>query len=75
MVIIKHIGQAPKQLQLPWHRIIRSSGQLAFAKGSNEAEAQKGLLQEESVVVLNNRVKLNQFGWVPDLAELLKMNF
>jgi methylated-DNA-protein-cysteine methyltransferase-like protein len=34
------------------------------------------LLQQEGVVVLNNRVKLTQFLWQPDLAEMLfKLEF
>ncbi len=67
----KSLGQAPKEMKLPWYRVLRSSGQLAFEKGSPDAQRQKGLLQEENVVVLNNRVKLNQFGWQPDLADML----
>lgn len=71
----KAMGWAPKSLKLPWYRVLRSNGQLAFAAGSEYAERQKGLLQDEQVVVLNNRVKLEQFGWKPDLGELLKMEF
>ncbi len=71
----KVLGYAPKTLKLPWYRILRSSGQLAFNKGSLEAEKQKGLFQEEEVVVMNNRVKLKQFGWQPDLGELLEMKY
>ena len=72
----KALGQAPKNMELPWYRILRSSGQLAFEKGSANALKQKGLLQEEEVVVLNNRVKLKQFGWQPDLADILmKLEF
>ena len=67
----KSLGLAPNNLALPWYRVLRSSGQLAFEKGSKYAEKQKGLLQQENVVVLNNRVKLNDFGWKPTLAELL----
>ncbi len=67
----KALALAPKEMQLPWYRVLRSSGQLAFEKGSENAEKQKGLLQQEEVVVLNNRVKLKQFGWQPDLAEML----
>jgi len=65
------LGLAPKEMKLPWYRVLRSNGQLAFKKGSDSAEKQKGLLQQENVVVLNNRVKLEQFGWQPDLAEML----
>ena len=72
----KALGQAPKNMKLPWYRILRSSGQLAFEKGSANALKQKDLLQEEEVVVLNNRVKLKQFGWQPDLADILmKLEF
>jgi methylated-DNA-protein-cysteine methyltransferase related protein len=66
---------APKKINLPWYRILRSTGQLAFLVGSKEAETQKGLLQDEGVIVLNGRVKLNQFGWKPDLMEILEMKY
>ena len=71
----KVLGQAPQSRPLPWFRVLRSSGQLAFSAGSNEAEKQKGLLQEEGVVVLNNRVKLASFAWQPELGELLTLEF
>lgn len=71
----KVLGYAPKEMKIPWYRVLRSSGQLAFSAGSQEAERQKGLLQEEGVVVLNNRVKLQQFAWVPELGELLSMDY
>lgn len=60
----------------PWYRILRSNGQIAFPAGSEQAELQKGLLQEEGVVVQNNRVRLKDFQWQPDLGELLfKLEF
>jgi len=67
----KALGLAPKSMKLPWYRVLRSNGQLAFKKTSQAAGKQKALLQQEEVVVLNNRVKLAQFGWQPDLAEIL----
>lgn len=66
---------APKELALPWYRVLRSSGEIAFAKGSDDAKRQAGLLQEENVVVLNNRVKLKSFGWEPSLEELMLLPF
>lgn len=72
----KAMGQAPQSLQVPWHRVLRSSGQLAFDAGSQHSRLQTKLLQEEGVVVLNHRVNLNVFGWQPDLGELLaKLSF
>ncbi len=67
----KALGLAPKEMKLPWYRILRSSGQLAFKQGSGNAERQKGLLQEENVLIMNNRVKLAVFGWQPELSEIL----
>ncbi len=67
----KSLGNLPENAEVPWYRVLRSSGQLAFAKGSEQAQLQTGLLQQENVVVLNNRVKLKEFQWQPDLAELL----
>ncbi|WP_199610492.1 MGMT family protein [Flocculibacter collagenilyticus] len=57
--------------QLPWHRVLRASGQIAFPAGSDTAEEQKGRLQSENVVVNGYRVKLKEFQWQPDLYELL----
>ncbi|MBT1063909.1 methylated-DNA--[protein]-cysteine S-methyltransferase [Bowmanella sp. Y26] len=67
----KALQAAPKAMQLPWHRVLRSNGQIAFPAGSDTAEDQKGRLQEEEVVVLKNRVRLVEYQWRPDLAELL----
>lgn len=71
----KVMQNAPKDMHVPWYRIIRSSGLIAFPAGSTQAEKQKGLLQEEGVVVLNNRVNFKQFGWRPELGELMEMEF
>lgn len=67
----KALGKAPEKMVLPWHRVLRSNGQLAFPSGSDALQRQKGLLQEEGVVVTNNRVAMKQWQWQPDLGELL----
>jgi len=71
----KVMQYAPDEMKVPWYRILRSNGQLAFAAGSEQAEKQKGLLQEEGVIVLNNRVKLKDFGWYPGLGELMELEY
>lgn len=71
----KAMGYAPQEMQIPWYRVLRSNGQIAFPKGSEQALKQTGLLQEEGVVVLNNRVKLKEFRWGPDLGELLALEY
>lgn len=65
------LGMAPKTLQVPWYRVLRSTGQIAFPAGSESSLLQTTLLQQEDVAVFNNRVKLNQFQWQPNLSEIL----
>ncbi len=65
------MGEAPDELELPWYRILRASGQLAFPPASKQAIRQSRLLHAEGVCVNNNRVNLKVFGWQPDMAELM----
>ena len=67
----KSLRFVPKERSVAWYKVLRSSGQIAFPKGSEQALLQTGLLQEDGVAVLNNRVKLSDFQWQPDLGELL----
>lgn len=70
------MGYAPKAMQVPWYRVLRSNGQLAFEAGSNASLRQTGLLQEEGVPVINNRVNMNEYRWQPGLDEMLfKLDF
>lgn len=66
---------APDELDLPWYRILRSNGQIAFARGSELAALQTGLLRTEGIEVCNNRVDMRRFGWQPDLGELMEMDY
>lgn len=71
----KAMGYAPQDMQVPWHRVLRSNGQIAFPNGSDQALEQTGLLQEEGVTVFNNRVSLKDFQWQPELSELLQLEY
>ncbi|WP_342805928.1 methylated-DNA--[protein]-cysteine S-methyltransferase [Alteromonas sp. M12] len=72
----KALGYAPDSLQVPWHRVLRADGKIAFPAQSDQSNLQTGLLQQENVAVFNNRVKLKVFQWQPDLAEMLfKLNY
>ncbi len=66
---------APDDMKVPWYRVIKSNGQIAFKAGSKQAQKQTGLLQEEGVIVFNNRVKMTEFCWAPDLGELMELEF
>lgn len=65
----KVLGDA--NVELPWHRVLRSSGQSAFPPGSRGFREQSQRLRTEGVVVVNGRVNLQIYGWQRDLdAEL-----
>ena len=71
----KALGKVPENgwrgQSVPWFRVLNSQGKISFAAGSDHFEKQKGFLQEEQVVVIGARVRLTEFKWQPDLAELL----
>jgi methylated-DNA-protein-cysteine methyltransferase-like protein len=71
----KALGSVPNEgwrgQVVPWYRVLNSQGKISFPIGSENFERQKNLLQDEQVVVIGARVKLKEFQWLPDLAELL----
>lgn len=71
----KALGSVPNEgwrgQVVPWYRVLNSQGKISFPIGSESFERQKNLLQDEQVVVIGARVKLKEFQWLPDLAELL----
>ncbi len=62
--------------RVPWFRVVNSQGKISFPVESDHFTKQKGLLQEEQVVIIGSRIRLADFQWQPDLAELLfKLDF
>ena len=59
------LGQLPKDTTLPWHRVLRSNGQIAFPKDSSAFQRQKQLLEDENVIVKNGKVSLSKYSWQP----------
>ncbi|MGB0133942.1 MGMT family protein [Dokdonella sp.] len=65
------LREAGEQAALPWHRVVRADGRLAFASGSKAFREQKRRLAAEGVTLNGVRVDLSLFGWQRDLdAEL-----
>lgn len=61
----------PDDLDVPWYRVIRSSGRIAFPKGSRPYKEQSKRLMMEDVAILNGRIDMRKYRWQPDLDELL----
>ena len=71
----RQVGYALRQLpnahDVPWHRVIQSSGRIAFAKGTRSYSEQMRRLAEEDVAVISGRVDMRKYRWQPDLDEML----
>ncbi|PWK81582.1 MGMT family protein [Fulvimonas soli] len=61
------LGEVPDGMELPWYRVLRSSGQVAFPPGSRGFREQCRRLRAEGVEVRNGRVPLSRFGMDADL--------
>jgi len=65
------LRQLPTKSDVPWHRVITSSGRIAFQKGSRAYNRQSRRLIMEDVVILKGRIDMRKYRWQPDLDELL----
>lgn len=65
------LRHTPKDLELPWHRVITSSGRSAFDKNTRAFQTQRDRLAAEGVVMLDGKVDMKKYRWTPDLDELL----
>jgi methylated-DNA-protein-cysteine methyltransferase-like protein len=65
------LRHTPEGLELPWHRVIRSSGKSAFSPGSAHFKTQCERLIEEGVEVVGGKVNMKKYRWDPGLDELL----
>ena len=62
---------APPELELPWYRVIRASGSIAFDRGTPNFRLQCERLREEGVTVVDGKIDMGKYRWQPDLDELL----
>ncbi|SFR42045.1 methylated-DNA-protein-cysteine methyltransferase related protein [Marinobacter gudaonensis] len=59
------LGKLPTGHNIPWFRVIRSNGQIAFPEGSDAYNEQVGRLRDEGVEVTTGRVSMSRFQWQP----------
>lgn len=65
------LRQLPDKHDVPWHRVITSSGKIAFDKDSRAFAEQSKRLMREDVAVIGGRVDMKKYRWQPNLDELL----
>ena len=57
------LHSSSKSQQLPWHRVIKTTGELAFPPTSKSFQLQKKLLTQEKIVVRKGCVNVNNYMW------------
>lgn len=65
------LGEVPEGMELPWFRVLRSSGHIAMPPGSRGFLEQSRRLKAEGIEVRNGRVPLSRFGLDADLDHAL----
>lgn len=65
------LGQTPEGMELPWHRVLRASGEVALPAGSAGFREQCRRLRAEGIEVRGGRVPLSRFGLDADIDRAL----
>lgn len=65
------LGYRSEGAPLPWHRVLRADGRIAFAPGSRDFREQVRRLAAEGVEVSNGRIRMQEFGLDHDLDRAL----
>tara|TARA_Y100000816_G_C25708689_1_gene374173 strand:- start:148 stop:465 length:318 start_codon:yes stop_codon:yes gene_type:complete len=61
--VLKHLDQ---ESSIPWHRVINSQGKISVMRINEKGEnIQQQLLADEEIYVLNNKINLKVFSWIP----------
>ena len=63
--------RAPRDMALPWHRVVSAQGKISFPEDSSGYRRQKNRLEAEGVVFLNGKIDLKRFGYRGALDHLL----
>jgi methylated-DNA-protein-cysteine methyltransferase related protein len=58
--VLRH---APASRDLPWFRVINSSGRISLPAGSDAYARQKKKLEAEGVIFRGDRVDMKRYGW------------
>ena len=58
--VLKHTAR-----EVPWFRVINSSGRISLPSGSDAYARQKKKLEAEGVIFRGDRVDMRRFGWPP----------
>jgi len=70
--LVGHVlRETPGEADLPWYRVLRSDGRIAFPQGSRGFREQVRRLAAEGVLVVAGRVDIALHGWDRNLDAVL----
>lgn len=60
------LGQLPEDHDIPWYRVINSQGRISLNKLDEHGICiQTARLREEDVVVVDGKINLKKYQWIP----------
>ncbi|MEO5625087.1 MAG: MGMT family protein [Dokdonella sp.] len=65
------LRETPADVDLPWYRVLRADGRIAFPPGSRGFREQVRNLAGEGILASKGRVDLSRHGWERNLDDLL----
>lgn len=65
------MARLPEGSDVPWHRVVRAGGEIAFPAASEGRRRQRSRLEAEGVVFDGEKIDLLRCGWRASLDELL----
>ena len=69
----RQVGYAMAALRddtVPWHRVLRSTGAIAWGGAPGRPVLQRAFLEREGVVFVGDRVDMDRHRWRPDREDL-----
>lgn len=63
--------RAPRDMNLPWHRVVNAQGKISFPEDSSGYREQKNRLQDEGIVFIKGKIDLDRHGYRGALDSLL----
>ncbi len=64
------LGALPTGTTVPWQRVVRSSGQIAFGGEPGRPDLQRTLLSLEGVELVLDRVPMSRYRWAPAVSTM-----
>ncbi len=57
------LHSTPRDMNIPWHRVINAQGRISLPKTLGAYTRQKKLLMKEGILFKREKIDLTRFGW------------